>query len=139
VLIVSIALLGIFAFGKAKYASIPIMPLGICQVPPFLPLILVVLSSFMSFGTLLWYIIAQQQEIPQWTVLSFGIAWIPFGIFGTLGAILTGWLTPRISAQWILAVGLATVLVSNLLVATMPNQQTYWAEVFLATILWLSA
>jgi len=89
----------------------------------------------MSFGTLLWYMIAWQQEIRHWSVLSFGVGWIPFGIFGTVGAFLAGWLIPRLAAQWILAIGLGTVLISNLLVATMPDQQTYWAQIFPATVL----
>ena len=79
--------------------------------------------------------IAWQQEVRHWTVLHFGVGWIPFGIFGVLGACLAGWLIPRLAAQWILAIGLGTVMVSNLLLATMPDQQTYWAQVFPATLL----
>jgi hypothetical protein len=89
----------------------------------------------MSFVTLLWYMIAWQQKLRHWTMLSFRVDWLLFRMFGTLGAILVGWLIPRLSAQWILAFGLAAVLISNLLLAAMPDQQTYWAQVFPATIL----
>lgn len=111
------------------------MPLDIWKAPSFLPLVIVALFGFMSFGTLLWYMIAWQQEVRHWTVLHFGIGWAPFGIFGVLGAVLAGWLIPRLAAQWIMAIGIVTVLVSNLLLATMPDQQIYWAQVFPTTIL----
>ncbi|RDW65979.1 hypothetical protein BP6252_09614 [Coleophoma cylindrospora] len=134
-LLLSIILLCSFCIWEGKYASKPIMPLDIWNAPSFFPLVFVVLFSFMSFATLLWYMIAWQQEVRHWTVLRFGIGWIPFGVFGTLGALLAGWLIPRLAAQWILAIGLGTVLVANLLLATMPDQQIYWAQVFPATIL----
>lgn len=79
--------------------------------------------------------ISWQMTVRGWTVTHFALGWIPFGIFGTIGACLAGWLIPRLAPQWILALGLGTVGVSNLLLATMPDQQTYWAQVFPATIL----
>jgi len=125
----------IFALWEYKYANTPILPLDIWKSPSFLPLVLAVLLCFMSNGTLLWYMVAWQQILRNWSVLRFAIGWTPFGIFGTIGAILGAWLIPRLAAQWILAIGAASVLISNLLLATMPEQQSYWAQVFPATIL----
>lgn len=134
-IVVSVVLIGMFGFWELKFAKIPIMPLTIWKAPSFLPLVLVVLLSFMSFGTLLWYMIAWQQEVRDWDVLQFGIGWIPFGICGTIGAISAGWLIPRLAGQWILAIGALAVLIPNLLLATMPDHQTYWAAMFVATII----
>ena len=39
------------------------------------------------------------------------------------------------SAQYILAIGLVSVAASTILIATMPAQQSYWKQVFPATIL----
>lgn len=39
------------------------------------------------------------------------------------------------SAQYILAIGLLSIIVSTVLIATMPEQQSYWKQVFPATIL----
>jgi len=60
--------------------------------------------------------VAWQQLIRHWSVLQFAIGWTPFGIVGTIGAVLSAWLIPRLAAQWILAIGA-------------------WAQVFPATIL----
>jgi MFS family permease len=134
-LVVAVIFLGIFVIWEAKLARTPIMPLDIWRAPSFLPLVVVVLLSFMSFGTLPWYMVAWQQLIRRWSALQFAYGWTPFVIFGTIGAGLAAWLIPRLAAQWILAIGAATVLMSNLLLATMPQNQTYWAQVFPATVL----
>ncbi|CZR58900.1 related to aminotriazole resistance protein [Phialocephala subalpina] len=124
-LVTSIVILCAFGLWEWEIAKEPIMPLGIWKAPSFLPLVIVVLFSFMSFGTLLWYMIAWQMTVRGWSVTHFALGWVPFGIFGTIGAGLAGWLIPRLAPQWILALGLGTVGVSNLLLATMPDQQTY--------------
>ena len=134
-LIVAVMLLGIFIIWEARLAKTPILPLNIFRAPSFLPLIVVVLLSFMSFGTLLWYMVAWQQLIRRWSALQFAYGWTPFAMFGTIGAGLAAWLIPKLAAQWILAIGAAMVLISNLLLATMPRQQTYWLQVFPATVL----
>ena len=133
--LVSMLLLAVFALWESKFAKTPILPLDIWKAPSFVPLILATLLCFMSFGTLLWYMVAWQQILREWSSLKFAIGWTPFGIFGTIGAFLGAWLIPRLAAQWILAIGAASVLVSNLLLATMPEKQTYWAQMFPATII----
>ena len=75
--------------------------------------------------------VAWQQILRESSSLKFTISWTPFGIFGTIEAFLGAWLIPRLATQWILAIGAASVLVSNLLQATMPEKQTYWAQVSL--------
>lgn len=132
---VSVLLLVIFVVWETKFAKTPILPLDIWKAPSFLALVVTTLLCFMSNGTLLWYMVAWQQILRQWSSLKFAIGWTPFGIFGTIGAFLGAWLIPRLAAQWILAIGAASVLVSNLLLATMPEKQTYWAQVFPATII----
>ena len=111
------------------------MPLNIWTAPSLLPLILVVLFSIMSYGIALWYLVAWQQIVRHWTVLEFAAGLVPHAIFGGLAAPVAAWLIPRLAAQWILAFGALVVLLSCILLATMPAQQTYWAQVFPATIL----
>jgi MFS family permease len=88
----------------------------------------------MSYGICLWYLVAWQQIIRQWTVLEFAIGLIPHAIFGGLAAPLAAWLVPRVAAQWILAFGALTIILSAVLLSTMPAQQIYWAQIFPATI-----
>ena len=110
------------------------MPLDIWTAPSFVVLVFVVLLSFMSNGIFLWYMVAWMQLLRGKTILQFGIQWTPFVIMATAGTFIAAWLIPRLAAQWILAIGSATILIANILLATMPVQQIYWAQVFPATI-----
>ncbi|RSL89511.1 hypothetical protein CDV31_015852, partial [Fusarium ambrosium] len=133
-LVVSVLMLALFGFWESKISKDPIMPLGIWTAPSFAAVVFVVLFSFMSNGIFLWYMVAWLQLLRGKTILQFGVEWTPFGIVSTIGTFIAAWLIPRLAAQWILAIGSAAILVANLLLATMPVQQTYWAQVFPATI-----
>ncbi|KAL5339913.1 MFS general substrate transporter [Aspergillus crustosus] len=131
---ISFVMLALFGIWEYKFAKTPIMPLGIWTAPSFVAVIFVVLFSFMSNGIFLWYMVAWLQLLRGETILEFGIQWTPFGVVATLGTFIAAWLIPRLAAQWILAIGSAAILVANILLATMPVQQTYGAQMFPATI-----
>jgi hypothetical protein len=134
-LVVAFLLFGLFGFWEHKIAKQPIMPLDIWTAPSFFALIIVVMFSVMAYGIALWYMVAWQQLIRHWTVLEFAAGLVPHAIFGGCAAPVAAWLISRLAAQWILAFGALTVLLSAVLLATMPEQQSYWAQVFPATIL----
>ena len=133
-LVTSVALLAGFLVWEKKFAKEPIMPLDIFQAPSFGALVLVTLLSYMSVGTSLWYMVEWQQILRHWSVLSFALGWLPFGIFAIIAGFIAAWLIPRLGAQWIIALGAGSILLTNLLLATMPEQQTYWAQMFPATL-----
>lgn len=134
-LIVSILLFVSFAIWERYVISYPIMPLDIFKAPSFVPLIVVSLLNYMAVGTLIWYQVLWFQEVWHYSLLHLALAWSPFVVFATVAACLAGWLIPRLAAQWILAIGTVTILLANLLMATVPVQQTYWAQVFPSVIL----
>ena len=109
------------------------MPLSIWRAPSFNAVIIVVMFSFMSYGTFIWYLIAWQQKIRHWSVLSTAVGLTPLAICSACGAFIAAWLVPRLAVQWILSIGALCILVAEILVATMPEQQTYWAQMFPAT------
>ena len=133
-LVTSVVLIAGFILWEKKFAKEPIMPLDIFNAPSFDTLVLVTLLSYMSVGTSLWYMVEWQQTLRHWSVLSFALGWLPFGIFAIIAGFIAAWLIPRLGAQWILALGAGSILLTNLLLTTMPEQQTYWAQMFPATI-----
>ncbi|KAJ5911431.1 uncharacterized protein N7473_000734 [Penicillium subrubescens] len=134
-LIISIILFGAFLIWEKRYTSHPIMPLEIFKAPSFLTVLLVVLLNYMAVGTLIWYQVLWLQEVWNWSPLQFAVGWTPFVICATAAACLAAWLVPRMAAQWILAIGTCTILVSNALMATVPVSQSYWAQVFPSVVL----
>jgi MFS family permease len=111
------------------------MPLSIFKTPTFTALILVVVLSYMGFAVSQWYTVTWLQRIRGWSVMQTTAAYTPFLIIGPLSVAMAAWLLPRLAAQWILALGIVVVIISTILVATMPEQQTYWAQAFPAIVL----
>lgn len=46
----------------------------------------------------------------------------------------TGWLLGHIKPAWLMVIALSMFLTGNLLVATLPPHQVYWAQIFVTTI-----
>lgn len=134
-LILSVVLFAAFSVWELRYTKSPIMPTTIWTSPSFLSLVVVALASFMSFGSLLWYIVAWQQTIRHWNVIQFGLGLLPLTVCGALGAVVSSWLIPRLAAQYIIAIGLLAEMIAQVLIATMPAQQIYWAQVFPAVVI----
>ena len=134
-LLVSLLAFAAFGLWEYKFAHSPIMPLDIWIAPSFFALILVVIFSVMSYGICIWYLVAWQQIVRHWSPFHFGIGLLPHGLVGGLSAPIAAWLISRVAAQWILGFGALAVAISSILLTTMPSQQTYWAQVFPATIL----
>ncbi|GKZ47048.1 hypothetical protein AbraIFM66951_010389 [Aspergillus brasiliensis] len=134
-LITSVILFGAFLLWEKSGTDYPIMPLEIFKAPSFLTLLLVVLLNYMAVGTLIWYQVLWLQDVWHWSPLHFAVGWTPFVICATGAASLAAWLVPRFAAQWILAIGTITILISNALMATVPVDQTYWAQVFPSIVL----
>ncbi|KFY43543.1 hypothetical protein V495_03903 [Pseudogymnoascus sp. VKM F-4514 (FW-929)] len=131
-LIVSVLHFSAFGFWEARIAKSPILPFNIWTAPSVLALVATVFFSFMSFGVFSWYVFQWNLNIRNDTLLSAAASAQPLTVGGVVAAITAALLIPRISAQYILAIGATAVLVSNLLVATMPAQQIYWQTEFWA-------
>lgn len=134
-LLISVAAFSAFVYWEKKIALEPIMPLAVFRIPTFSALIVVTTLSFMSYGTCTYYMIAWQQVLRGWTALDVAIGWIPFAIGATASTLFAAWLIARLSAQWIVAIGVGVVWISSILLATMPRHQTYWAQTFPAILI----
>lgn len=134
-LIASLVLFGAFLVWEGKYAKDPVMPLAVFKAPTFSALILVVVMTYMAFSISQWYTITWLQQVRHWSVTQTMAGYSPFLVVGPLSVGLAAWLLPRVAAQWIMAMGIGVVIVANVLVATMPEQQTYWAQAFPAIVL----
>ncbi|KAF3020728.1 hypothetical protein E8E15_002442 [Penicillium rubens] len=134
-LISSMMLFGCFLLWERNYAAEPIMPLDIFKAPSFFMLLLVVLLNYMAVGTLIWYQVLWLQKVWHWSPLQFAVGWTPFVICATGAACLAAWMIPRMAAQCILAIGTVTILISNVLMATVPIHQSYWPQIFPSVVL----
>lgn len=134
-LLVSLILMAVFVAWESRFAQDPVMPLSLFKAPSFGALAIAVLFIYMSVGICLWYMIAWQQIIRGWTVLQVAFGWAPYAIGASMSVGLAAWLIPRWEAQYILASGCLASIAALVLLSCMPEQQTYWAQVFPATFL----
>jgi len=133
-LIVSILSFIIFVLWESRVAASPILPLTIWKAPSFGLLMVVIFIAFMSLGIFIWYQTLIMIEIRGASMILAGVQFLPLTILGTVAAFLAAWLVSRLPAQAIIGIGCTALLICNLLVATTPRHQTYWAMLFPATI-----
>jgi MFS family permease len=130
VLIISILHFAAFVTWEAQFAKNPILPLSIFKAPSFAPLMLTLFLVFMSIGIYIWYATVTLYTLRNFTPVLVGVAYLPLTILGACAAFLAGWLTPRLKPQIILAIGCLSAITSNILLATSPRDQIYWAQIF---------
>ena len=133
-LVVSILHLAVFLLWEARFAKSPILPFDIWKAPSFGLMLLLVFCSFMSMGIFIWYFSLLNLNIRGYSIIETGAHFQPLTIMGTIAAFVSGWLVPRLPAQYILAIGNTALIIANVLLATTPAHQTYWAMMFPAII-----
>jgi MFS family permease len=133
-LIISFLHFGLFLIWEGRIARSPILPFAIWKAPSFGPLMLTLVFAFMSIGIEFWYTQVWMKVFRGFNHIQSGLGFLPLTILGVGASFLAGWLTTRLPAQIILAIGCIAAGVSNTLLATMPEHQTYWAMLFPAMI-----
>ncbi|KIV81360.1 hypothetical protein PV11_03551 [Exophiala sideris] len=133
-LIVSVLHLAAFIVWERNIAKVPILPFDIWTAPSFAPMIVAAFITFMAVGVVIWYISIWEYTIRGYTIVLLGASYSTLAVCGTGAAFASGRAIRIIPAQHIMAIGAVATAVSNILLATMPTQQTYWAQVFPALI-----
>lgn len=134
-LIVAVGHSALFLLWEAKWATSPIIPFDIWEVPSFGALILVCFFVFMSLGIYIWYVILWLANVRHWDLVMLGVSFAPFAVTGTFGAFFIAWVISKLPAEVVVCTGALSAVAINILLATMPVQEVYWAQVFPAMIL----
>ncbi|KAK7894816.1 hypothetical protein LTR67_005555 [Exophiala xenobiotica] len=59
---------------------------------------------------------------------------VPTGISGAIAAITTGLVISKIQPGWIMLISMTSFCVGNILLATLPVRQTFWAQTFVSLV-----
>ncbi|TCD60730.1 hypothetical protein EIP91_009624 [Steccherinum ochraceum] len=119
-----------FCVWEAKFASEPIVPFNIGTRPSFSALVATVLLSLMGFGIYVYYFFLWQFSARHYTLTAMGGALGPFALVSIIMAFVSALLVAIMKIQYILGLGVVSLIIACLLVATMPDQQVYWAQAF---------
>ncbi|CAF1205536.1 unnamed protein product [Rotaria sp. Silwood1] len=134
VLIVSIFVIALFVFVEMKTEE-PIMPLSIWSVAGFPGVLICMSLGWSSFGIFIYYIVQFLEIIRNVSPLLTTAMLTPLVIFGIIATIAVSQLYGRIPAHYLLMASMIFFCLGNILIAMAPPNQTYWIQVFIATIL----
>ncbi|CAF1143787.1 unnamed protein product [Adineta ricciae] len=134
VLIASLVIIGIFIFIERKTEE-PIMPLSIWSVAGFPGVLGCMALGWSSFGIFIYYIVQFLENIHHASPLLTTAMLSPLVIFGLMATIIVSQLYGRVPAHYLLMASMIFFCVGNILITTAPPDQTYWAQVFVATVL----
>ena len=134
VLIVSIVIIVIFVFVEMRTEE-PIMPLSIWSVPGFPGVLGCMALGWSSFGVFIYYVVQYLEIIRGASPLLTTAMLTPLVIFGLVATITVSQLYGRVPAHYLLMASMIFFCIGNTLIATVPVDQIYWGQVFVATIL----
>ena len=132
-LIVGILLLGAFAVVELKYAKKPLVPLAGFQGEAALALG-VVAAGWASFGVWVFYLWRLIENIRGYSALAACAQNAPVAISGLIAAVATGFALSHTKPAVVLLISTVCFLVGQILIATVPAGQIYWAQTFVSIV-----
>ncbi|KAM0260267.1 hypothetical protein ACHAQJ_002831 [Trichoderma viride] len=133
-LIIGFLSLGGFAIVERR-AKFPLLPTSIFTGELGWTLSCIV-AGWASFGIGLYYYY-QIMEIIKGDPPLLAIAkWAPAPVMGVIAGLTTAYLLSRVSPSVIMFMAMSGFLVGSTLIATLPVNQTYWAQTFVMTLIY---
>lgn len=132
-LIIGVLFIILFIFVESQVKD-PLVPLEVFQVRTSLVLGCIALG-WSSFGTFIFYGVRFLQDLRHHSPLSTVAQFTPCGVAGILAAFISVFLLQRIRPAWVMLGAMCAFCAGNALVASMPIDQIYWIQIFIATII----
>ncbi|EME43602.1 hypothetical protein DOTSEDRAFT_54370 [Dothistroma septosporum NZE10] len=133
-LIVGILLLIAFAVVEIKVAKFPLIPLKGFKGEAALALG-VIAAGWGSFGIWVFYLWRLIENLRGYSPLAACAQNAPVAISGLTAAVATGFLLSHIKVSYVLLMATLFFLTGQILIATVPVDQTYWAQTFVSIII----
>ncbi|KZP18120.1 MFS general substrate transporter, partial [Athelia psychrophila] len=131
-LIVGFCFMGLF-FWIELHARHPLIPIKSLSTEIVLVLGAVA-AGWASFGIWLFYLYQMWEVLRGQTPLASAAQISPVALAGGCAAITTGLVISKIHPGWLMLISMTAFTVGNVLLATMPIEQTYWTQSFIASI-----
>ncbi|PWN26352.1 putative major facilitator superfamily transporter, partial [Jaminaea rosea] len=128
-LVVGLLLIGTFLYWESRHATHPLIPKTIWTTRNSIVLLCVALG-WSSFGIWNFYSVRWWIQLRGVTLLTAVAFTTPAGVAGIIAASLSVFLLSRVGPGPVMLAALCAFCAANALLATMPIQQTYWAQSF---------
>ena len=128
-LIVSAVLLAAFIWVELNYAVKPLVPVRSLSRTASLVLLCIV-AGWASFGVWVWYAQDFLMLFRGTGPLLMAAEFAPIGVSGLIAAMTTGVIIQKLRPGALMMIAMVFFAVGNILMATVPVEQTYWAQFF---------
>ncbi len=92
-------------------------------------------SGWACFGIWVYYLWLFMEVLQNKTPLTTAAEFVSGGISGVCAAVVTGYIMGRIPTSYIMILAMLAFITGTILAATMPVQQTYWAQLFCSFVI----
>lgn len=133
-LIVGALLMIAFAVVEIKVSKNPLVPLRGFQKDAALALG-VIAAGWGSFGIWVFYLWRLIESLRGYSALAACAQNSPVAISGLLAAVATGFLLSHVPVPYVLLLSTLFFLTGQILIATVPLDQIYWAQTFVSIII----
>lgn len=133
-LILGILLFPVFFWIELKVAQKPLIPFDALSTDVIFVMICEA-CGWAAFGIYIYYFIQFLQRLRHTSPLLTMAQLCPVAISGVVAAITTGYVISRIGPAWVMVCSMLAFLVGSIIAATMPVEQTYWAQAFVVTLI----
>ncbi|KAJ5640716.1 Major facilitator superfamily domain general substrate transporter [Penicillium herquei] len=132
-LILGFLCLGLFLWIEQR-VSCPLLPRGIFSEEVTWVLGCIA-AGWSSFGIIVFYFFQFMEVIKGDTPILTLAKWTPSAISGAIAAVTTGFILARLRPSVIMLIAMLAFTGGQVLLATLPVHQTYWAQAFVIGIL----
>lgn len=133
-LVVGVLLLSVFVYVEIQVAKDPLVPFRNLSKDTALVL-LVLAAGWGSFGVWIYYTWQLLEVLRNHSPLSAVAQNSPVAVVGLLAAVVTGFLISKLKVSTLLTGATLCFLVGQILVATVPVGQIYWAQTFVSFLI----
>jgi len=126
--------IALFFYIEIHRASHPLVPLKLFSGETGFVLACISVG-WSSFGIWLYYL-WQHMEVLRGLTPLHAVAWFsPIALSGACAAITTGFILCLMQPAYVMLIAMSAFMTGNILVATLPVHQIYWAQIFVACII----
>ncbi|KAK0733068.1 major facilitator superfamily domain-containing protein [Lasiosphaeria miniovina] len=133
-LIIGVLLISAFLYVELRVAKFPLLPLDALESSDIGFVLGCLACGWGSFGVWFYYLWQFYLELRGASPL-LATAWIcPVAVSGAMAAVATGFLLSRMGPAWTMVAAMSAFFTGITLIATMPIDQTYWAQAFVCVL-----
>nr|POE53625.1 drug resistance protein [Quercus suber] len=128
-LILGVLMVPIFFYLELRVSPDPLIPFSVLNSTNAFVLACIA-CGWANFGVWVFYLWQILEVLRGASPLLASAYLSPLVIAGAIAAIMTGVLLGHLRAAWVMVIAMAAFLAGNLLIATLPPHQIYWAQIF---------